>query len=160
MNITKEIIKSMIYEIRGKKVMLANDLAKLFNMETKNINKAAGRNIHLFDKNNYFQLTKNEYDKLFLRFQIGTLNRRENNRGSHIKYLPYVFTYEGIKSLSTILKSETVKVTTKFILEVFEEKDNELIIPNSLYLRKENIKNMIYEMNGLQVMLDEDLAML
>ena len=80
----------MIYEIRGKQVMLDSDLARLYECTngTKDINKAVKRNIERFPENFYFQLTKEEYYQI-LRFQIGTL---ELKQGKYPKYLPYVFT--------------------------------------------------------------------
>lgn len=57
---TKEDIKNMIYEIRGENIILASDVAKIFEIETKYINRVAKRNINNFEYNNYFQVTKNE----------------------------------------------------------------------------------------------------
>ena len=85
---TKDIkIENMIYEIRGKQVMLDSDLAKLYHCTngTKDINKAVKRNIERFPEEFYFQLTREEYYNI-LRFQFGTLNIK---RGKNIKYLPH-----------------------------------------------------------------------
>lgn len=80
-------IENMIYEIRGKQVMLDSDLAKLYHCTngTKDINKAVKRNIERFPEEFYFQLTREEYYNI-LRFQFGTLNIK---RGKNIKYLPH-----------------------------------------------------------------------
>ena len=74
---TKTEIKNMIYEVRGKQVMLDSDLAQLYGCRngTKTINLAVKRNIERFPSNFYFQLTKDEYEKILkknkiLRFQI------------------------------------------------------------------------------------------
>ena len=93
-------IKNKIYTIREKQVMIDNDLAKLYNIETKNLNKAVKRNIKRFTKDFMFQLTENEYNSL--RFQFGTF---EKGKGKYKKYLPYAFTEQGIAGLSGILKS-------------------------------------------------------
>lgn len=92
-------IKNMIYEIRGKQVMLSGDVAKLYNSETKIINQVVKRNINRFPESFCFQLTTDEYlelkskiDGSSLRSQIVTLNRSNNSRGMYAKYLPYVFT--------------------------------------------------------------------
>ena len=98
MNLTVQEINSKIYEVRGMKVMLDSDLAKLYQVETKNLNKAVFRNIKRFPTDFMFQLLDNELENL--RFQIGTANlsmRRTN---------PYVFTEHGIAMLSSVLRSD------------------------------------------------------
>jgi hypothetical protein len=94
-------IKSLIYEIRGVKVMLDKDLADLYHVTTGNLNKAVKRNIRRFPSDFMFQLTKEEWDSL--RFQFGIL---ETGRGKYSKYLPHAFTEEGVAMLSGILHSE------------------------------------------------------
>ena len=99
--IEKELkIEDMIYEIRGKQVMLSSDAAKLYNVETKRINEVIKRNINRFSSKFCFQLTDVEIDKLSLRSQNATLNMNGNYRGQHSKYLPYVLTEQGIMMLS------------------------------------------------------------
>jgi len=98
MELTIQEINSKIYEIRNMKVMLDSDLAKLYQVETKNLNKAVSRNIKRFPKDFMFQLSNEELENL--RFQIGTTNltmRRTN---------PYVFTEQGIAMLSSVLRSD------------------------------------------------------
>ena len=95
-----EEIKSRIHIIRGRQVMLDKDLAELYGVEVKNLNKAVNRNIERFPEDFMFRLTKEEYD--FLRFQNGTI---KNRRGEHSKYLPYVFTEQGVAMLSGVLRS-------------------------------------------------------
>jgi hypothetical protein len=80
-----EIILNQIYFIRGQKVMLDFDLAKLYEVETKQLKRQVRRNIERFPEDFMFELTAEEYQ--FLRSQIGTLKQ-----GEHIKYLPMVFT--------------------------------------------------------------------
>lgn len=94
-------IKSLIYEIRGVKVMLDKDLAELYHVTTGNLNKAVKRNIKRFPLDFMFQLTKEEWDSL--RFQIGIL---ETGRGKYPKYLPHAFTQEGVAMLSGVLHSD------------------------------------------------------
>ena len=112
-----EDIKKLIYTIRGKQVMLDSDVAMLYNYETKNVNKAVKRNIERFPEEFCFQLTENEFETL--RFQIGTSKRNlkiENeNRGGR-RYLPYVFTEQGIAMLAGVLKNDiAVKVSINII---------------------------------------------
>jgi hypothetical protein len=93
-----EQIERVILFIRGQRVMLDRDLAALYGVETKNLNKAVWRNLDRFPADFMFQLTEDEAD--CLRFQIGTLKR-----GQHFKYLPRVFTQEGVAMLSSVLRS-------------------------------------------------------
>ena len=68
-------IENMIYEIRGKNVMLDSDLAMLFGYETKQLNRQVLRNINRFPERFMFQLTKEEYSSIYSRFQFETLNK-------------------------------------------------------------------------------------
>lgn len=98
MHLSIQDINSKIYEIRDTKVMLDSDLAKLYQVETKNLNKAVVRNIKRFPRDFMFQLTDEELKNL--RFQFGTTNlsmRRTN---------PYVFAEHGIAMLSSVLRSD------------------------------------------------------
>jgi len=97
--IPHEAIESKILLIRGKKVMLDKDLAELYGVTTGNLNKAVSRNIDRFPADFMFQLSKNEYDSL--RFQFGILKK-----GQHSKYLPQVFTQDGVAMLSRVLNSQ------------------------------------------------------
>ena len=95
--VTKINIENMIYEIRGKQVMLDSDLARLYQCKngTKTINQAVKRHINRFPERFMFQLTVNEYNEL--RFQLGTANYLNMSRT-----LPYVFTEQGVAMLATI----------------------------------------------------------
>ena len=104
-------IENLIYEIRGKQVMLDSDVARLFGYETKNLNRQVQRNKTRFPENYCFQLNNEEY--VSLRCQNVTL---KSGRGEHRKYLPYVFTEHGITMLAGILKSDVaVKVSLKIV---------------------------------------------
>ena len=127
--ITPVLIESKIFVIRDKQVMIDRDLADLYSVETKAINQAVKRNIERFPEEFRFQLTKDEYD--FLRSQIATLKEDEKvlrsqsvtlendasgQRGKHAKYLPYVFTEQGVAMLSAVLHSETaIQVSIKIM---------------------------------------------
>jgi phage regulator Rha-like protein len=93
-------IKNLIYEIRGQKVMLDSDLARLYEIETKALNRAVKRNIERFPNIFMFQLTEDEFDSL--RYQFGTSNERKGGR----RYLPYVFSEHGVLMLSSVLNSK------------------------------------------------------
>ena len=88
-------IESLIYEIRGQKVMLDRDLARLYGVETKVLNQAVKRNIKRFPADFMFQMT---YDEC-LRSQIVTLNTKQ---GPHLKSMPHAFTEQGVAMLSSI----------------------------------------------------------
>ena len=94
--IEKENIKieNMIYEVRGKQVMLDSDLARLYGCKngTKSINLAVKRHINRFPERFMFQLTEEETEQFGSRFQVETLNRNNQKQGLNVKYLPYVFT--------------------------------------------------------------------
>ena len=93
-------IQNLIYEIRGCKVMLDSDLAKLYGVETFNLNKAVKRNLSRFPKDFMFQLTKDEYNSLI--FQSGISNSKRGGR----RFIPYVFNEQGVSMLSSVLQSE------------------------------------------------------
>ena len=110
-------IENMIYEIRGKQVMLDSDLAKLYHCTngTKDINKAVKRNIERFPEEFYFQLTREEYYNI-LRFQFGTL---ELKQGKYAKYTPFVFTEQGVAMLSSVLHTAPAIATSIKIINAF-----------------------------------------
>ena len=108
-------IEKMIYEIRGKQVMLDSDLAKLYQCKngTKTINLAVKRHINRFPERFMFQLTKEEYDNLWSQF----VTTKEKNM---IRTLPYVFTEQGVAMIATILKTMiateiSIKIMRAFI---------------------------------------------
>ena len=109
-------IENMIFEVRGVQVMLSSDVAILYQIETKRLNQVIKRNIDRFPSTFCFQLTDEEIDRLSLRSQFATLNKSNNLRGQHYKYLPYVLTEQGIMMLSGLLKSDiAVKVNIQII---------------------------------------------
>ncbi len=91
--------------------MLDKDLAELYQVDTKNLNKAVSRNIERFPIDFTFQLTKEEYQNL--RFQIGT-----SSWGGR-RYMPYVFTELGVSMLSSVLKSDRAVQMNVFIMRAF-----------------------------------------
>lgn len=107
-------IQSKIYEVRGVKVMLDRDLAELYEVETKALNRAVKRNIKRFPSDFMFQLTSEEWESL--RYQFGTL---KTGRGEHTKYLPYAFTEQGLAMLSGILNSDVAINVNISIMRAF-----------------------------------------
>ena len=131
--IPKEI-RNLIYTIRGKQVMLDSDLAALYQVETKNLNKAVKRNIERFPASFCFQLTEKEVENL--RFQIGTSSLNYGGR----RYLPYVFTEQGVAMASAILRSDIAVKMSVQIMEAFVEMRRMLISNASLFHRLDNIE--------------------
>ena len=105
-------IEPLIKIIRGQQVMLDRDLATLYGVETKRLNEQVKRNIKRFPEDFMFQLTKDEC----LRSQIATLNE---GRGQHLKYMPYVFTENGVAMLSSVLRSDTAIEVNIRIMRAF-----------------------------------------
>ena len=107
-------IHHKIYTLRGKQIMLDEDLASLYEVETKVFNQAVKRNSERFPDDFMFQLTSEEYD--FLRSQFVTL---DNGRGKHRKYMPYAFTENGVYMLSAVLKSKVAIEVSIEIMRTF-----------------------------------------
>ena len=110
--ITIERIAHAIFLIRGQKVMLDRDLAALYGVETKALNKAVRRNLDRFPADFMFQLTREEADSS--RFQFGTLKR-----GQNLKYLPLAFTEQGVAMLSGVLHSKQAVQVNVAIMRAF-----------------------------------------
>ena len=108
-------IQNIIYEIRGCKVMLDRDLARLYEVELKALNQAVKRNIDRFPSDFMFQLTQNEWD--VLRSQIVTANKSI----AKVRYLPIVFTEHGVLMLSNILNSEKAIKMSIQIIRAFDK---------------------------------------
>jgi len=109
-NISIERIEQAIFLIRGQKVLLDADLAQLYGVETKILNKAVKRNLDRFPEDFMFQLTAEEAENL--RFQIGTSKKQRGGR----RYLPYAFTEQGVAMLSGVLNSpRAVKVNVEIM---------------------------------------------
>ena len=102
-------IQNMIYEIRGYQVMLDEDLAKIYQVETKRLNEAVKRNIDRFPLEFMFQLTQTEYENLRSQFATSSLKSQfmtsKDGYGGR-RYLPFVFTEHGIIMLSSVLNSK------------------------------------------------------
>ena len=107
-------IENMIYEIRGKKVMLDSDLARLYGVETKRINEAVKNNIEKFPERYCFKLSDNESNNLLAEI----FDQKIEKRGGKYK-TPRVFTEQGVYMLATILKSKLATSITIAIMDTF-----------------------------------------
>jgi len=165
-------IQNRIYEIRGQRVMLDSDLAALYETETKAVNLAVKRNIKRFPEDFMFRLTREEWDALRcriasaennqgLRFQFETSNSRGGTR-----YLPYVFTEQGVAMLSGLLNSDRAIRMNIAIMRAFVEVRKVLLRQNDireqLIMIKERLGehdvqlNQIYD--SIENLLDESAA--
>ena len=139
--ISNEEIKNLIYTIRGKQVMLDSDVAMLYNYETKKVNQAVKRNINRFPERFCFQLTEEELEIMWS--QIVTTSKLEDNKYRSKKYLPYVFTEQGIAMLSGILKSEVAVQVSIKIMDAFVEMRKFISINKRLFEKVISIKTNI-----------------
>jgi len=129
-------IQNMIYTFRGKQVMVDSDLAKLYQVETRVFNQAVKRNLNRFPEYFRFQLTEEEFKNL--RSQI-VISSESNTHGGR-RYMPYVFTEQGIAMLSAVLKSDiAVEVSIK-IMNSFVEMRNFLISNKEMFARLDRIE--------------------
>lgn len=122
-----ERIEDFIYVLRGQKVMLDEDLARLYGVQTKVLNQAVKRNSDRFPEDFMFQLAEEELklrsqivtsknSNISLRSQIVTLKK---GRGEHRKYLPFAFTEQGVAMLSSVLKSPQAIAVNIQIMRAF-----------------------------------------
>ena len=141
-----EDIKNLIYTVRGKQVMLDSDVAMLYHYETKNINKAVKRNIDRFPDEFCFQLTENEFETL--RFQIGTSKQNkkmsDDSRGGR-RYLPYVFTEQGIAMLAGVLKNDIAVKVSINIIKSFIEMRKFISFNGQIFERLTNVEYKLLE---------------
>ena len=107
-------IQNLIYVIRGQRVMLDRDLARLYEVETRALNQAVKRNIERFPENFMFQLTKEEFEELRPISQIVI-----SAKGGGRQKLPYVFTEQGVAMLSSVLRSKKAIQTNIQIMNTF-----------------------------------------
>jgi phage regulator Rha-like protein len=113
-----ERIERAILVIRGHKVMLDTDLALLYDVESKALNRAVKRNLDRFPVDFMFQLTAEEAK--CLRYQSDTLDKdNKPGRGQHRKYLPYAFTEQGVAMLSSVLRSQRAVQVNIEIMRAF-----------------------------------------
>jgi hypothetical protein len=134
--IQPEQIEQVILLVRGQRVMLDRDLAALYGVETKNLNKAVQRNLDRFPPDFMLQLTVDEADGL--RFQFGTLKR-----GQHFKYLPRVFTQEGVAMLSSVLRSPRAIQVNIAIMRVFVRLRETLVLHKELARKLSELERKI-----------------
>jgi len=144
-------IKNLIYVVRNQQVMIDSDLALLYQVETGNLNKAMKRNQKRFPEDFCFQLTKQEYENL--KFQSGSSSLNGNGYGGR-RYMPYVYTEQGISMLASVLRSEIAIDASIRIMRTFVEM-RRFIANNALLF--ERISNVELKQLEYQKQTDEKL---
>jgi len=135
-------IKNLIYNIRGKQVMLDSDVAMLYHYETKYINLAVRRNKERFPENFCFQLNETELANLRLQFATSSL---EKEKYGGRRYLPYVFTEQGIAMLSGLLKNKIAIQVSINIMNAFVEMRRFLLNNGQVFTRLTNVEYKLLE---------------
>ena len=133
--------------------MMDSDLAELYEVLTKNLNKAVKRNRESFPDDFMFQLTKAEYDSL--RFQFGTLKR-----GQHSKFLPYVFTQLGVSMLSSVLRSKKAIAVNIQIMRVFNRMQELLLTHKDILLKLEALERKMMKQDSKIGKHDKEIQMI
>lgn len=148
-------IEKLVYEVRGVEVMIDSDLAMLYEVETKRINEAVKNNLDKFPERISWKLTKDEANNL--RSQFAT-SSGVNNYGGR-RYLPRVFTEQGIYMLATILKSSVATKVSIAIMDTFVRMRhyinyNKYMLPNRMLLLEDKVDNNTKRINQLFDMFD------
>ena len=140
-----QVIQSKIYVIRGQRVMLDFDLAKMYGVETAQLKRQVRRNMERFEGDDFmFEVTADELS----RCQIGTMNVK---RGYNIKYLPFAFTELGVAMLSSVLRSSSAIRVNRDIMRAFVTLRHLVLLPESsdrLSRIESEIKLIKEEMNS------------
>lgn len=142
---TEERIENLIHYVRGQQVMIDSDLALLYNVETKRLNESVKRNAKRFPESFCFQLAEDEYADL--RSQIATSNTENTSSKGGRRYLPYVFTEQGIAMLSAVLRSDEAIQVSVNIMNTFV-KMRRFLAENALMFDKLNsleLKQLEYQ---------------
>ena len=157
--LTPREVAARIFSVRGSQVLLDSHLADMYQVETKALNRAVKRNAARFPESFCFQLTAEEWEVLkqtrtsnspdSLRLQSGTLNIPA--RGQHRKYLPHVFTEQGVAMLSAVLHSTTAITVSIRIIQAFVEMRKFLLQNAGLFQKVEQI-----ELRQIQHIADSD----
>ncbi len=155
--LTNEGIKNLIYTIRVKQVMLDSDVAMLYHYQTKRINETVSRNKQRFPEKFCFQLTEEKAKNLKIQStilnldqennwsQIATSSKNENSKHRGKKYIPYVFTEQGIAMLSGLLKNDIAIQVSINIMNAFVEMRKFLMLNGKVFERLTNVEYKLQE---------------
>ena len=131
-----EKIESMIYYVRGQKVMLDFELAEIYGYETKRFNEQVKNNIEKFDKDFRFRLTKEEYENILR-------TKKSTSSWGGTRHLPYVFTEQGVYMLMTVLKGELAIRQSKALIRIFKSMKDYIIENKDLLNNNANILKIV-----------------
>ena len=143
--INENIIKNLIYVVRGQQVMLDSDLAMLYQVETKRINEGVKRNQKRFPETFCFQLSEEEFLNLKSQFATSSFENKNGHGGK--RKLPFVFTEQGIAMLSAVLRSDIAIQVSIRIMSTFVEM-RRFMANNSIVLNRINeieVKQLLYQ---------------
>jgi len=136
-----ENIQKLILEIRGQKIIIDSDVAEIYKLETRDVNKAVKNNPDKFPNGYFFELTKDELDILRGKFSTAKFSKTRVH--------PKAFTEKGLYMLATILKSKTATQTTLAIIETFAKiRELSRNIKDLAELKDENKKNSLLKKSG------------
>ena len=144
---TITVVQNLIYEIRGKRVMLDSDLARLYQVETKALNQAVKRNIKRFPPDFMFQLTFEEVSSM--RSQFVTAYQRNTSAP------PFAFTEQGVAMLSGLLKSDVAIAANIAIMRAFVQVREYLMTTSTL---SAELKELNAKVDLLQLQQEENLG--
>ena len=150
------LVQNLIHEIRGIKVMLDVDLARLYHIETKALKQAVRRNMERFPEDFMFTLSQDEFNslKINIRSQFVTL---EEGRGKYPKYAPFAFTEQGVAMLSSVLKSDVAIAANIAIMRAFVQVREYLMAASSV---SAELKELRAKVDLLAMQQEEDLGAL
>ena len=147
-----EAIVNKIYVLRGKKIMLDRDLAELYGVETKQLKRAVKRNISRFPDDFMFELIQAEFNNL--RSQIGT------SSWGGTRYMPMVFTEQGVAMLSSVLNSDRAIMVNIQIIRVFTKMREMLETHKEIIKKLDQLQNKEIEQDDKIMLIFEYLKQL
>ncbi len=145
------LIQDLIYEIRGKKVMLDFDLAKLYQVKTKALKQAVRRNSERFPEDFMFELTNEEFNSLIIRMRSQFVTSKRGGT----RWIPFAFTEQGVAMLSGILKSDIAIATNIAIMRAFVKVRESLMAATAVSLELKELKAKV---DLLQMQQEENLG--
>ena len=147
------LVQNLIHEIRGKRVMLDYDLAKLYQIETKALKQAVRRNLERFPEDFMFELTSEEHKSLIINMRSQPVTS-DSSLNNHTRYAPFVFTEQGVAMLSSVLKSNVAIQTNIAIMRAFVAARQILMQNGGLVNRLSNVESKMLEQDAR--LLDHD----
>ena len=149
------LVQNLIYEIRGKKVMLDTDLARLYGIETRTLKQAVRRNMDRFPEDFMMEISIDEYNGIISSSRSQNVTLYKSGRGSNTKYNPFVFTELGIAMLSSVLNSETAIQANISIMRAFVQVREYLMAATTL---SAEIKELRTKVDLLALQQEENLG--